>query len=62
MKPELKKAAGAESAISAVRVPVRQMRAGIPSGGGRGCFGKAAPPDGRHLRRLCKSAAKPASV
>jgi hypothetical protein len=37
------------------------MRAGVPSGGGRGCFGKAAPPDERHLRRLCKPAAQPAS-
>ena len=33
------------------------MRAGVPSGGGRGCFGKAAPPDERHLCRLCKPAA-----
>ena len=28
----------------------------------RGCFGKAAPPDERHLCRLCKPAAQPASV
>ena len=62
MKPEWKKAAGAESTVSAIRVPVRQMRAGVPSGGGRGCFGKAAPPDERHLCRLCKPAAQPASV
>ena len=33
------------------------MRAGIPSGGGRGCFGQAAAPDERHLGCLCKPAA-----
>ena len=30
--------------------------------GGRGCFGQAAAPNERHLRRLCKPAAQPASV
>ena len=61
MKPELKKLLIAESALSAAPYLVRQMRAGVLSGGGRGA-GKLLHLTGGISAALCKPAAQPASV
>ncbi len=62
MKPELKKLLVLNLPYLLFVYLFAKCGQAYTSGGGRGCFGKAAPPDGRHLRRLCKPAAQPASV